>query len=277
VELTAFRLGGAALIGLLAGWLVRSSAPAGPAVEPPPPRAEGSRALRALRTGFVEVVDETAPWVVLGVVVLAAVEPGALQPLLAEMPPGGDLLLFGLLGVPVYICAAGATPLGAALLIVGASPGAALVFVLTGAATSLAQTSHFRTRHGSGAAWAAVAVVLIVAMGLGALANAALGGAALVVGGGLASSGPVAWVALSLLGAAYAGSLLRHGPMAFVRQVVGLETHTHGDEHSHGEGGHGHDGEHGHAHGEHDHGHGHGRPEPVQPPHFHARLGVGKD
>ena len=40
-------------------------------------------------------------------------------------------------GVPLYICATGSTPIAAALILKGVSPGAALVFLLTGPATNI--------------------------------------------------------------------------------------------------------------------------------------------
>ena len=47
-------------------------------------------------------------------------------------------MLMLLVGLPLYICATASTPVAAALLLKGASPGAALVFLLAGPATNLA-------------------------------------------------------------------------------------------------------------------------------------------
>jgi hypothetical protein len=46
------------------------------------------------------------------------------------------LLMLGI-GIPVYICAAASTPLAAAMILKGLSPGAALVFLLAGPATNI--------------------------------------------------------------------------------------------------------------------------------------------
>jgi len=43
-----------------------------------------------------------------------------------------------LAGVPMYICATSSTPIAAALILKGLSPGAALVFLLSGPATNIA-------------------------------------------------------------------------------------------------------------------------------------------
>jgi len=54
---------------------------------------------------------------------------------------GGEftsLLLMLLVGIPLYICATASTPIAAALVLKGLSPGAALVFLLAGPATNAA-------------------------------------------------------------------------------------------------------------------------------------------
>ena len=51
------------------------------------------------------------------------------------------MLLMLLIGVPLYICATASTPIAAALILKGVSPGAALVFLLVGPATNIASIS----------------------------------------------------------------------------------------------------------------------------------------
>jgi uncharacterized protein len=48
------------------------------------------------------------------------------------------MLLMLALGIPLYICATASTPIAAALILKGVSPGAALVFLLAGPATNIA-------------------------------------------------------------------------------------------------------------------------------------------
>ena len=47
------------------------------------------------------------------------------------------MLIMLVMGMPLYICATASTPIAAALIIKGLSPGAALVFLLTGPATNV--------------------------------------------------------------------------------------------------------------------------------------------
>ncbi len=56
-----------------------------------------------------------------------------------ELYMGSDfmsMLLMLLIGIPMYVCASASTPIAASLIMKGMSPGAALVFLLTGPATN---------------------------------------------------------------------------------------------------------------------------------------------
>lgn len=94
---------------------------------------------RALRYGFGTLLDDIAFWLVLGVALAGIV--GALIPAdLVERGLGGGIvpmLLALAVGIPLYMCASASTPIAAALVLKGLSPGAALVFLLAGPATNL--------------------------------------------------------------------------------------------------------------------------------------------
>jgi hypothetical protein len=49
----------------------------------------------------------------------------------------GAMLIMLAVGIPLYICATASTPIAAALILKGVSPGAALVFLLAGPATNV--------------------------------------------------------------------------------------------------------------------------------------------
>jgi membrane protease subunit HflK len=71
------------------------------------------------------------------------------------------------IGIPMYICASGSTPIAAALVLKGLSPGAALVFLLAGPATnigSLAILSGFLGRRVT-AIYLSTIVVMSLALG----------------------------------------------------------------------------------------------------------------
>ena len=102
--------------------------------------AEGRTAVRRIFAyGFRDMLDETAHWLVLGVV-LAALVAVLLPASVIERYLGGGLvtmLMMLAIGIPIYTCASASTPVAAALVLKGLSPGAALVFLLSGPATNV--------------------------------------------------------------------------------------------------------------------------------------------
>jgi copper chaperone CopZ len=83
------------------------------------------------------------------------------------------------LGVPMYVCATASIPVAAAMVAKGVSPGAALVFLMTGPATNAATVGVLWRTMGRRAAALYVAVVAVSALASGMLLNA------LFAGGGL--------------------------------------------------------------------------------------------
>ena len=101
------------------------------------------RAVRIYRYAFRELLDDTSYWLVLGIV-LSGIVATALPPGIIEQYLTGGLvsmLAMLLISIPVYTCASSSTPLAAALVMKGLSPGAALVFLLAGPATNPAAWS----------------------------------------------------------------------------------------------------------------------------------------
>ncbi|MHC4696318.1 MAG: SO_0444 family Cu/Zn efflux transporter [Planctomycetota bacterium] len=98
------------------------------------------RLITALRYGFVDLFADLAIWLVAGFVLaglLSAVMPeGFLERRVGSgiMP----MLLMLVVGMPLYVCATSSTPVAAALIAAGLSPGAALVFLLVGPASNAA-------------------------------------------------------------------------------------------------------------------------------------------
>ncbi|MCP4899608.1 MAG: SO_0444 family Cu/Zn efflux transporter [bacterium] len=93
----------------------------------------------AIRYAATDLLDHVVFWLVLGIVMAGII--GALVP--ADLAGTGlgsgvlPMLLLVVAGVPLYLCASASTPVAAALLFKGFSPGAALVFLLTGPATNI--------------------------------------------------------------------------------------------------------------------------------------------
>ena len=108
--------------------------------------------LGGIKTGLGTLVDHTGPWILVGLVVAALVGPLVKDSWLAGSDPYLQVVLFAMLGIPVYVCASGATPMVAVLLVGGVSPGAALAFLLTGPATNVVTFGVITDLHGRKAA-----------------------------------------------------------------------------------------------------------------------------
>ena len=263
-ELTLARVVASALVAVTVGWaLGRAIRPvdAAPLADSAAPSVgAAARYKEVLRLGFREVVDATAPWITVGLLIAAAAEPLLDAESIAAIPSAAQVLACALIGLPIYICASGATPMVAVLVAHGVSPGAALALLLTGPATNVTTFGLLRELHGRGVAIRFGVLVLLLATlagwGLDALLPAGF-----VAGGHHhdEEGGTLGAVAALAMAALFAASVWRTGPRAFLAAVLpqaegagqGGHGHRHGG-HDHGD--HRHDG-HDHGHGGHDHGH----------------------
>jgi len=93
-----------------------------------------------LTWGFMELGVMVSRYIVLGVLLAALIMTAIPKALIQEYlgnPGMISLAGIGLLGTVMYVCAVGHIPFIAALVAAGAAPGAAIVFLMTGAATNL--------------------------------------------------------------------------------------------------------------------------------------------
>lgn len=225
-QVTLLRLGTAALVALLVGWWIGGRLKAAERA-PEPESALGERPgasrrfAAALRTGTGEVVDHTAPWILLGLGVAALVTPFLESGWLGSLPPVADVLLFALLGFPTYVCAASATPLVAAFLATGLSPGAGIAFLITGPATNISTLGLLSSLHGRRAAISFAATMVMLAIGLGIAVNAAFGALSVPSLAALTEELPglLQQVSLLLLAGLFLRSVVRRGPRSFVGEL----------------------------------------------------------
>ena len=101
------------------------------------------RFIEGTKYAFIDVWGDIVFWFSAGLVI-AGIITVYIPDHLSEMVLGGGLvsmLAMLLIGMPVYICATASTPVAAALLLKGASPGAVLVFLLVGPATNMTSLS----------------------------------------------------------------------------------------------------------------------------------------
>ena len=248
-EMAALRVAAAAVVAIAVGALVgRSLRVAAPSeVGASASTAPLSVRIReGLRYGLVELVDHVGPWIVVGLGIAALIEPMLDASYLAGMNRVLTVPVMALIGIPLYVCASGATPLVAVLMHKGLGAGAAIAFLLTGPATNITTFGVLRRLHGRRAALAFGIGVAGLACLIGWIVDAFVELPPLDLHDVAAEgASPVEVVALVLLGLVFLASLLRQGPRGVLAQVLRPHDENH----------HGHD--HGHDHGHHDHGHGH--------------------
>lgn len=92
-----------------------------------------------LRFGYLEVWGDIVGWFFIGLFVAALITALVPDDLMTTLLGGGlsSMMVMLVVGIPLYICATASTPVAAALIMKGVSPGAALVFLLVGPATNV--------------------------------------------------------------------------------------------------------------------------------------------
>ena len=92
-----------------------------------------------LNFALSELWGDMAGWFLLGLILAGLITAVIPEDMLGRNLGGGiqSMLIMLAFGIPLYICATASTPIAAALILKGVSPGAALVFLLAGPATNL--------------------------------------------------------------------------------------------------------------------------------------------
>jgi len=99
--------------------------------------------LEKIKTGliyaFTDVWGDIASWFAVGLLLAGMITTFIPDEAISRYLGGGlpSMLIMLAVGIPLYICATASTPIAAALILKGVSPGAALVFLLAGPATNV--------------------------------------------------------------------------------------------------------------------------------------------
>jgi len=90
-----------------------------------------------------ELWGDLAGWFFAGILLAGVITVLVPEAMISRYLGGGifSMLLMLLFGIPLYICATASTPIAAALILKGVSPGTALVFLLVGPATNITSLS----------------------------------------------------------------------------------------------------------------------------------------
>ena len=132
-----------------------------------------SRVVDGTRYAFGELLKDIGGWLLLGVLIaglVATLVPDGFFAMLFEYQ-AASLVLMLLVGIPLYMCASASTPIAAALVLKGLSPGAALVFLLAGPATNAATLTVVARFWGRKATLVYLSVIACCSLVLGWLVN----------------------------------------------------------------------------------------------------------
>lgn len=232
-QLTFIRVICAALVALVVGWQIgslfakqESERKIMPDVQDEKRATFKQRLHKGLTTGFMDVVEHTGPWILTGLIVAALAHPYLNRSdLLEKIPDMLEIPFFALLGMPVYVCAVGATPLVAVLLFNGVSPGAAIAFLLTGPATNFTTFGILSQLHGKKLALSFGLAIAVMSISIGYLVNFFLSGTAQGIHPEAIHqhARPYESLALIVLTLIFALALLRRGPRFLINQIVAFD------------------------------------------------------
>jgi hypothetical protein len=225
----------ALVVALVVGKLAGSSRAAAPVEE----RSHGVGSLAQVRRALLETWGHLAPWILVGLVATALVEPWISTDWAAAMPGWLQVVVLSLAGMPTYICATAATPFAALLLVKGFTPGAVIAFLLTGPATNVTTFGALRRMHSTRIAVAFVVTAFLVTCVLGWSVDAALSGVPRAEPRPFFDEhGALAQIATVVLLALTFWVLVREGPRAFFAQLwitdePSQRAHQHDHDHAH--------------------------------------------
>ena len=102
--------------------------------------SQNKKILRGLKYGFVTLPRDISKALMVGLIIAAVISALVPEGYFADkLGPGIlQMVVMMFLGIPVYVCATASVPIAATLISIGLTPGAAIVFLMTGPATNAA-------------------------------------------------------------------------------------------------------------------------------------------
>lgn len=124
---------------------------------------------QGLRYAFGDLFNDMAGWMAVGLLAGGALNVFIPEGFFTGLPGGSFAMMLVMLGVglPMYICASASTPIAAAMIMKGLSPGTALVFLLAGPATNIGSMALIRQFMGGRALFIYLAAISTCSIALG--------------------------------------------------------------------------------------------------------------
>jgi len=130
-----------------------------------------SRIAAGIRYAFVDLLGDISKWLIIGTLLAGVIAYLIPEEVISSYLGGGifSMVIMLLIGIPLYICATTSTPLAAALVAKGMSPGTAFVFLLAGPATNAATITMVMKFLGKKTAMIYVGTITVCSIGFGLL------------------------------------------------------------------------------------------------------------
>lgn len=133
----------------------------------------GEKIKAGFQFAFTDVWADLAVWFLFGLLLSGIITVMIPESVFSRYMGGGigSMLIMLGVGIPIYICATASTPIAATLILQGVSPGAALVFLMTGPATNVTSLTVLVRVLGRRATGIYLAAIAICAVGFGLLVD----------------------------------------------------------------------------------------------------------
>ena len=114
-------------------------------------KKNGHSLVRVLKYGFNEFLMDIAKWLIIGILVAAALSTIIPDDFFTMYLKNEALSMFSILlaSIPLYLCATASVPIAAVLMMKGLSPGAALILLMAGPATNAATITLIKNVFGN--------------------------------------------------------------------------------------------------------------------------------
>ncbi len=128
-----------------------------------------SKIRAALRYGFVDMIQNIGKWLIIGLVIAAAITvfiPDGFFTFFAGYPLL-SMIAVVIVAVPMYVCSTGSIPIALSLMLKGLSPGAAFVLLMAGPAANFASIIIVGKSLGKRAAAIYLGTIIIGSIAIG--------------------------------------------------------------------------------------------------------------
>lgn len=138
-------------------------------IDAPSSKTFGGKIMDALHYGFVDMIQNIGKWLIIGLVIAAAITvfvPDGFFTFFADRPLL-SMMAVVIVAIPMYVCSTGSIPIALSLMLKGLSPGAAFVLLMAGPAANFASIIIVGKSLGRRAAAIYLGTIIGGAIGIG--------------------------------------------------------------------------------------------------------------